>query len=82
MRIQCPHSSPQPTVINILFRVYGGIQEFITFDVYKNTLKYAIENGQLDADLNRKNWESRFFQFYAGDLYEVIPRVADKFLAS
>lgn len=69
-------TSSQSSVIFILYRVYGGIQEFVTFDVYKNSLKYAIDNGQLDTDLNRKNWESRFFQFYAGDLYEIIPRVA------
>jgi len=62
--------------------VFGGVQEFITFDVYRNTLKYAIDNGQLDTLLDRKNWESRFFQFYAGDLYEVIPKVSQRFLAS
>ncbi len=68
--------------LHILFRVYGGVQEFITFDVYRNTLRYAIDGGHLDVDLDRRGWESRFFQFYAGDLYEVIPRVAQKFLAS
>lgn len=69
--------------VNIfLFRVYGGVQEFITFDVYRNTLKYAIDNGQLDALLDRKNWESRLFQFFAGDLYEVIPKVSQRFLAN
>lgn len=62
--------------------VYGGIQEFITFDVYKNTLKYAIDNGQLDSVLDRRGWESRFFQFFAGDLYEVIPKVSLRFLAN
>jgi hypothetical protein len=64
------------------FRVYGGVQEFITFDVYKNTLRYAIDNGHLDVDLDRHNWESKYFQFFAGDFYEVIPRVAQRFLAS
>ena len=66
----------------VYFRVYGGVQEFITFDVYRNTLRYAIDRGQIDATLDRKNWESRFFQFYAGDLYEVIPKVSQRFLAS
>ena len=28
------------------------------------------------------NWESRVFQFFAGDLYEVIPSLASKFEAS
>lgn len=63
-------------------KVYGGIQEFITFDVYRNSLKYAIDNGYLDVELDRRNWESKMFQFYAGDLYEVIPKVARNFLAS
>jgi hypothetical protein len=36
----------------------------------------------LDVELDRQNWESRFFQFYAGDLYEVIPKVARNFLAN
>lgn len=53
----------------IFLRVFGGVQEFITYDMYKNTLKYAIDNGHLDVELNRNDWESRFFQFYAGDLY-------------
>ena len=35
-----------------------------------------------DTNLNRKNWESRFFQFYAGDLYEAIPKVAQVFRAN
>lgn len=69
----CEYEAP---VLPFNPQVYGGIQEFITYDVYKNVLKYAIDNGQLDVDLNRRDWESRFFQFYAGDLYEVIPKVA------
>lgn len=76
---KCENHAP---VLPLNPRVYGGIQEFITFDVYRNSLRYAIDNGHLDVELDRHSWESRFFQFYAGDLYEVIPRVAHKFLAS
>ena len=47
----------------------------MTFDVFKNTLRYAIQNHALNTDLNKKNWESRFFQYFAGDLYEVIPKL-------
>lgn len=35
----------------------------------------------LNSTLNRANWESRFFQLYAGDLYEIIPKISDLYLA-
>lgn len=54
----------------------------MTFDIFKNTFKYAIDNGALNTDLNRKNWESRFFQFFAGDLYEVIPKLSETYYAA
>lgn len=34
----------------------------------------------LDTKLSKTNWQSRFFQFFAGDLYDVIPEVANKFI--
>lgn len=45
-------------------------------------LRYAIDKDYLDGQLVRENWESRMFQFYAGDLYEIFPLVQDKFYAS
>lgn len=36
----------------------------------------------LDTKLNEMNWHSRVFQFFAGDLYEIIPALATKFYAS
>ena len=59
-----------------------GSQEFITFDVFKNSVRYAIQKGALNTDLNRKNWESRFFQFFAGDLYEIFPKLTELYFAS
>ena len=50
--------------------------------MYKNTLRYGIQHKFLDTTLTKHLWESRMFQFYAGDLYEVIPKTAQKFLAS
>ena len=35
-----------------------------------------------DIDLNRENWESTMFQFFAGDLYEVFPLLQSKYYAS
>jgi len=45
-------------------------------------LLYAIANRILDSDLKRENWESRMFQFYAGDLYEIFPKVQTTFYAN
>lgn len=65
-----------PRVLPINPGVYGGSQEFISYAFYQNVLKFAIKNGQMDTELNRDNWESRMFQFYAGDLYELFPKVS------
>ena len=54
----------------------------LSFILYKNVIRYAIEHKFLDTELTKTNWESRMFQFYAGDLYEAIPKVAQKFLAT
>ena len=59
-----------------IFSEYGGLQEYVSFTMYENLARFGIKNGMLDTDLNKKYWESRFFQFYAGDLYEVIPKMA------
>jgi len=44
-------------------------------------LRRAISQNLLDTDLTKENWESRMFQFYAGDLYEVIEKVQDRYFA-
>lgn len=64
------------------FRVYGSTQQFISYDFYENVIRYAIDKDLLNTDLNRDSWESRMFQFYAGDLYEVLDKVQDRFFAS
>ncbi len=67
---------------NLDVNKYGGIQEFLSLSIFKNTLRYGIEAGVLDTVLNRKTWSSRMFQFCAGDLYEVIPSIGQKYIAS
>ncbi len=52
-----------------IFSVYGGLQEFISFSVWQNTIRYAFEAGMLNSRLSRNNWQSKFFEFFAGDLY-------------
>ena len=54
----------------------------MSFDIYNNTLRYAAEKGFFNTNLNKDNWESRMFQFYAGDLFEVIPQIAEFTLAT
>jgi len=39
-------------VLLIIFRLFGGIQEYISFDLYENVLRWAISNGLLDSKLN------------------------------
>ena len=34
-------------------------------------LRFGIEANYLDTDLSREYWESKMFQFYVGDLYEL-----------
>ena len=51
---------------------YGGTQEFISNIFFKATLKYALQHHSLDVYLSQDNWQSRAFQFYVGDLHEVI----------
>jgi hypothetical protein len=39
--------------------------------VYESVIKYLLANGWLDTSLNEQ-WESDAFQFYAGDLFDLI----------
>jgi hypothetical protein len=36
----------------------------------------------MDSPLTKDLWESRMFQFYAGDLYEIFPKVAQTYIAT
>jgi hypothetical protein len=38
----------------------------------KSTIHYALEQGFLDVTLTEDNWQSRAFQFYVGDLHDVM----------
>lgn len=50
--------------------------------IVENTVRFAAQKGVLNTQLNEMNWQSRVFQFFAGDLYEIIPALASKFYAS
>ena len=62
--------------------MFGGIQQFVSYDFYENVLRHAISMNYLNSDLNPDLWTSRMFQFFAGDLYEAIPQVQNKWYAS
>jgi hypothetical protein len=51
---------------------YGGNQEYISNIFLRSSLKKALNSNFLDATLNQDSWQSRAFQFYVGDLHEVI----------
>ena len=42
-------------------------------DLYRKTLEYILQNKWLDVELDSA-WNSLSFQFYAGDLYDIIPK--------
>lgn len=73
---------PPPPKLPLDPRHYGGSQEFVSYTFYENLIRYAIRQKQFDTTLNREGWESRMFQFFAGDLYELFPQVANTFIAS
>lgn len=51
----------------------------MSLGLYKSTVEYALSQGFLNSALNRDNWQSRHFQFYIGDLYDVIPALQKKY---
>lgn len=63
-------------------KYYGGTQEFMSLGVYESTVLYGIKKGFFDSDLDGQRWPSSVFQFYAGDLYDVIPNLRKNFFPS
>lgn len=73
---------PMPPTLPLNPKAYGGSQEFISYTFYENLIRYGIKQKVFDTTLNKDGWESKMFQFYAGDLYELFPKVAETFIAS
>jgi len=65
-----------------MLRIYGSLQQFVSYDFYENMLRFAIEKGYVDIDLTRENWESTMFQFFVGDLYEIFPKLQNIYYAN
>lgn len=61
------------------FDGHGGLQTVLAMDFVRSTASWALDNQVFDTDLNPEDWQSRHFQFYAGDLYDVIPALQKKF---
>lgn len=53
------------------FDLYGGTQTYQLNCFYENVIYYLQSNGWLDTTLN-SDWEVSPFQFYAGDLFDLI----------
>lgn len=71
-----------PPVTPQLYRLFGGIQQYMSFDFYQNVIRWAITHQLFDIDLKEETWGNRMFQFFAGDLYEVFSEVQNKYYAS
>lgn len=54
----------------------------MSLGVYESSVLYGIRNGFFSTDLDQTRWPSSVFQFYAGDLYDVIPSLSKKFYPS
>lgn len=54
----------------------------MSLSIAENTIRYAANKGVLNAKLTKKDWESNVFQFYVGDLYDIIPKLATKYYAA
>jgi hypothetical protein len=50
--------------------------------IIENTIRYAVNKGVLNTKLTKKDWGSNVFQFYVGDLYDIIPKLATKYYAA
>lgn len=54
------------------YTIFGGIQSAYSLDLVAEVARYALKKGWLDTSFETVNWETNSFQFYAGDLYDVI----------
>lgn len=53
------------------FRLYGGVQNIHLNCLYQDVVNFIHAQGWLDTKLN-SDWEVNAFQFYAGDLYDMM----------
>lgn len=60
------------------FEIYGGTQSYQLNCLYESVVKYMHSNGWLDVTLD-SNWEVNAFQFYAGDLFDLINNLYQDF---
>jgi hypothetical protein len=61
----------QLRVPTILSRASGGSQNYHLLCMYESVVFYLQANGWLNTVLNNQ-WEVDAFQFYAGDLFDII----------
>jgi hypothetical protein len=69
---------PATSTYQYLFRIYGGTQSYHLTCLYESVVKYMQSNGWLDTTLNSQ-WEVSAFQFYAGNLFDLINNLYQDF---
>lgn len=65
----CLHDIP---VEHENYTIYGGIQTALSFDLIRQVVLTNIRKGWFNTHLNSE-WETPAFQFFAGDVYYIIP---------
>ena len=65
-------------ILQILYSYYGGHQTIFLNCFYDSVLSHLQKKGWLDITLNN-DWDCNAFQFFAGDLFEMIPKLYQKF---
>jgi hypothetical protein len=54
---------------------FGGIQQFYSNGLFNQAFFWGLSNNFFNTVLNGKMWPISNFQFFAGDIYYVIPSV-------
>ena len=48
-----PRKPNQPLVLFLIRRIYGSLQNFVSYDFYENMVRYAIQSKMLDSNLKK-----------------------------
>ena len=54
-------------------------QTVIPKEMMQNAINYAILKKGLDFKLKKNEWKINYFKFYSGDLFEIIPKLHEKY---
>ncbi len=74
---RCLPSTAVSSNFIVISRIYGGVQNIHLNCLYQDVVNYVQAQGWLDTHLN-SDWEVNAFQFYAGDLFDVMSSLYTK----